>query len=101
MTQPSVYFTLEAPFVSILGLFSNALEGPGVLSSQRTKSRPAQALPPHRRADGVPAKELKRLKPLREWNGTSVLIAVHHPPFSFDATHGGSPDMLADLDAGV
>src|SRR6202163_2976711 len=35
MTQPGVYFRLDAPFVSILGLYSNVLDsGPGVISSQ-------------------------------------------------------------------
>jgi hypothetical protein len=34
MTQPGVYFTLDAPFVSIVGLYTNVLEGPGVISSQ-------------------------------------------------------------------
>jgi calcineurin-like phosphoesterase family protein len=34
MTQAGVYFTLDAPFVSIIGLYSNVLEGPGVISSQ-------------------------------------------------------------------
>ena len=33
MTQPGVYFTLDAPFVRIIGLFSNALEDPGVISN--------------------------------------------------------------------
>src|SRR5215831_3607541 len=37
MTQPGVYFTLDAPFVSIIGLYSNVLEGPGVISSQGGK----------------------------------------------------------------
>jgi hypothetical protein len=32
--QPGVYFTLEAPFVRILGLYSNCLEDPGVISNQ-------------------------------------------------------------------
>ncbi|MBV9942447.1 MAG: metallophosphoesterase, partial [Solirubrobacterales bacterium] len=34
MTQPGVYFTLDAPFVSIVGLYTNVLHGPGVISSQ-------------------------------------------------------------------
>src|SRR5262249_36226170 len=34
MTQPGFYFTLDAPFVRIIGLFSNALEDPGLISSQ-------------------------------------------------------------------
>src|SRR6266404_8371411 len=33
MTQPGIYFTLDAPFVRIIGLFSNALEDPGVISN--------------------------------------------------------------------
>jgi Calcineurin-like phosphoesterase len=28
MTQPGVYFTLDAPFASIIGLYSNVLDGP-------------------------------------------------------------------------
>ena len=34
MNQPGVYFTLDAPFVSIVGLYTNALDGPGILSTQ-------------------------------------------------------------------
>lgn len=34
MNQPGVYFTLDAPFVSIVGLYTNVLDGPGVLSTQ-------------------------------------------------------------------
>jgi hypothetical protein len=37
MTQPGVYFTLDAPFVSIIGLYTNASEGPGAISSQGGK----------------------------------------------------------------
>ncbi len=37
MTQPGVYFTLDAPFVRIIGLFSNALEDPGLISSQKNQ----------------------------------------------------------------
>src|SRR5256714_283506 len=34
MNQPGVYFTLDAPFVSLVGLYSNALEELGGISSQ-------------------------------------------------------------------
>src|ERR1700761_8483903 len=34
MTQPGVYFTLDAPFVSIIGLYTNVLEGPGVITAE-------------------------------------------------------------------
>ena len=37
MTQPGVYFTLDAPFVRIIGLFSNSLEDPGVISGEGKK----------------------------------------------------------------
>lgn len=42
MTQPGVYFTLEAPLVRILGIYSNMLENPGVISStvNRRRARP-------------------------------------------------------------
>ena len=35
MIQPGVYFTLEAPLVRILGIYSNMLENPGVISSTK------------------------------------------------------------------
>ncbi len=34
MIQPGVYFTFDAPFVRILGLYSNVLEDPGVISGE-------------------------------------------------------------------
>src|SRR5271169_988744 len=34
MIQPGVYFTFDAPFVRIIGLYSNVLEDPGVISSE-------------------------------------------------------------------
>jgi Calcineurin-like phosphoesterase len=40
MTQPGAYFTLDAPFVSIIGLYSNVLETFGVISSQGGRYAP-------------------------------------------------------------
>jgi hypothetical protein len=37
MTQPGVYFALDAPFVRIIGLFSNSLEDPGLISSENKR----------------------------------------------------------------
>ena len=34
MIQPGVYYTFDAPFVRILGVYSNVLEDPGVISGQ-------------------------------------------------------------------
>jgi hypothetical protein len=93
MTQPAVYFTLDAPFVSIIGLYSNVLEGPGVLSSQ------GGHFPLVNDQMDFLVSELARLKPQRDANKRAVIIALHHPPLSADAKHGGSSGALADLDA--
>jgi hypothetical protein len=42
--------------------------------------------------------ELTRLKPQRQANQRSVVLAVHHPPLSIDAVHGGSTGLQQDLD---
>src|SRR5215467_11501163 len=92
MTQPGVYFTLDAPFVSIIGLYSNVLEGPGVISSQGGHypigDEQLQFL----------TAELQRLKPEREAGQRAVLIACHHPPVSVDAKHGGTTGLAQDID---
>jgi len=94
MTQPGVYFTLDAPFVSIIGLYSNVLDsGAGVISSQKGH------FPLVDDQLTFLQNELKRLKPDREAGKRAVLLAVHHPPLSVDARHGGSSGELADIDA--
>ena len=93
MTQPAVYFTLDAPFVSIIGLYSNVLEGPGVISSQKGK------LPLTDVQLDFLKSELERLKPQRQAGQRAVVLAMHHPPLSADAHHGGSSGLEADLDS--
>jgi hypothetical protein len=92
MTQPGVYFTLDAPFVSIIGLYSNVLEGPGVISSQGghypVGDEQLQFL----------TSELQRLKPARQAGQRAVLVACHHPPVSVDAKHGGTTGLAEDID---
>jgi hypothetical protein len=95
MIQPGVYFTFEAPFVRILGLYSNVLEDPGVISGQTGSTSPNKILDSRQIAFLTAA--LKRVKS-DAFTG-AVIIAMHHPPFSGDATHGGSPLMLADIDS--
>ena len=101
MTQPGVYFTLDAPFVRIIGLFSNALEDPGLISSEKGKWK------------GVPdvqlaylTVQLQRIK-TEKYSG-AVLLAVHHPPFSYappqnaggaGGNHSSSTSMLREIDA--
>src|SRR5262249_53264640 len=98
MTQPGVYFTLDAPFVRIIGLFSNALEDPGVISNHSGKFPDV----PNFQIDYLKA-QLQRIK--TENYKHAVLLSVHHPPFSFSmkgsgagGNHGSSTDMLREID---
>jgi len=101
MTQPGVYFTLDAPFVRIVGLFSNALEDPGVISSKS----PLGGHVPDFQLEYLRA-QLARIK--SEKYPGAVILAVHHPPFSFSTkdhgagaggNHGSSVEMLREIDA--
>jgi hypothetical protein len=101
MTQPGVYFTLDAPFVRIIGLFSNSLEDPGVLSS---KDNEKWKTVPDFQLSYLEA-QLKRIKD-QNYKG-AVLLAVHHPPFSYappsngkgtGGNHSSSSDMLRQID---
>jgi hypothetical protein len=95
-----VYFTLDAPFVRIIGLFSNSLEDPGVISSENGHW------------SGVPDVQLDylaaqlQLAKSQKYAG-ALLLAIHHPPFSYapapkaggsGGNHGGSPNMLRQID---
>lgn len=91
MIAPSVYFTFDAPFVRILGLYSNVLEDPGVISSEGG-TRPTLD---SRQTDFLTA-ALERCK--QEHYAGAVIIAVHHPPFTGGIDHSGSPRMSADID---
>jgi len=94
MTQPGAYFTLDAPYVSIIGLYSNVLEGPGAISSQKG------AYPTLSDVQlGFLQNELLRLKPLRQAGQRAIVVALHHPPLSVDSVHGGSTGLSQDLDA--
>ncbi len=93
MTQPGVYFTLDAPFVSIIGLYSNVLEGPGVISSQGGRYPMADEQLQFLEA------ELTRLRPLRQAGERAVILAVHHPPLSVDRKSGGTKGLSDDIDA--
>jgi hypothetical protein len=94
MNQPGVYFTLDAPFVSIIGLYTNVLESPGVISSQDG------AYPTLAGDEQLHflSSELARLAPARKAGERAVLIACHHPPASIDANHGGSKGLARDID---
>jgi hypothetical protein len=91
MTQPGVYYTFDAPFVRILGLYSNVLEDPGVISNQGGTYPTLD-----QRQIAFLTAALGRVK--SENYAGAVIIAVHHPPFTGGSEHGGSPLMLADID---
>jgi Calcineurin-like phosphoesterase len=93
MDQPGVYFTLDAPFVSIVGLYTNVLESPGVISSQGGKY-PTLG---DEQLDFLTS-ELQRLAPARKAGERAVIIACHHPPASVDSKHGGSTGLADDID---
>jgi hypothetical protein len=99
MTQPGVYFTLDAPFVRVIALFSNSLEDPGVISSEQGKWT---AVPDFQLE--YLAAQLKRIKD-DNYQG-AVLLASHHPAFSYApqvasgarGNHGCSSAMLRQID---
>jgi len=97
MIQPGVYFTLEAPFVRILGIYSNMLEDPGVISSTQD---PKSGEP---KFDNLPDVQLEYLSAAldrvkqQSFKG-AVLLCVHHPPYAF-GNHSGSMVMLKEIDA--
>lgn len=88
MNQPAVYWLLDAPYVQIVGLYSNAAENPGFISG---------AIPGQAQKTWLLA-TLKTLAQQRK-NGPrkALVLATHHPPFS-SGGHSGSTQMLADID---
>ncbi len=92
MIQPGVYFTLDAPFAKILGIYSNVLEDPGVISGENGNN----TILDNRQIAFLTA-ALERAKS-DNFTG-AIIIAVHHPPFTGGSDHGGSPLMLQDIDS--
>lgn len=92
MTAPGVYFTLDAPFVRILGIYSNVLEDPGVISSEGgTRANVTDVQLTFLKT------ALARCKS-ENYQG-AVIIAVHHPPFTGGSVHFPSPNLSADIDS--
>ncbi len=88
VNQPGVYWLLDAPFVNIIGLYSNVAENPGFIQSESIGKKQVIWL----------AKILKNIQKAREKNiHKALIIAVHHPPLS-QGSHSSSVDMLSDID---
>ena len=77
MTEPNPYWTLDAQLVTVLGLYTNVPEGGEVKQTQ---------------ADWF----VQQLKAAPK--DKALIVALHHPPYSADAHHGGSQAMLDLLD---
>ena len=79
MTQPYVYWTLTAPFITIIGLYGNvdgSLDGTGTTTQQQWLTN-----------------QLKQADP-----STCIIVTVHQPPYSLDASHGGYPEIGNAID---
>jgi hypothetical protein len=82
MTQPYCYWVMDAPFVTIIGLYSNvegSLDARGRMDLQHFLNT--------QMADAEATKKL--------------IVTVHHPPYSLDSAHGGTPEILNAIDQAV
>jgi calcineurin-like phosphoesterase family protein len=79
MNQPYVYWTLNAPYVTMIGLFSNV---DGSLDKDGAKGEQYNWL----------VQQLKKAP-----NDKCLIISVHHPIFSLDTAHGGYGEIFNDL----
>jgi 3',5'-cyclic AMP phosphodiesterase CpdA len=77
MIQPNVYWTLEAPFVTIIGLYTNVPEGGQLDQYQLSWFESELTTAPADKA---------------------LIVTLHHPPCSFDGQHGGSLSMRQMLE---
>lgn len=81
MNQPNVYWTLETPLATIIGLHSNTPKFGIVTEEQREWFR----------------QELRSADKLRPEK--AVIVCIHHSPYSADINHGSSIPMIAFLEA--
>ncbi len=74
LSQPNVYFTLNCPFATIVGMYTNVPEHGSIDSKQQQWLTNEFATAPQDKA---------------------LIVALHHPIYSFDSYHSGSP-LMAD-----
>jgi hypothetical protein len=91
MTQPGVYFTLNAPFIKIIGLYSNTSETTGVLSGGVVGTAQSSFLLAQLRAAAAQRNQ-------KGSDSFALILAVHHPPFTISLDHFPSPQMLQEID---
>jgi hypothetical protein len=84
--QPGVYWLLKAPFINVIGLYSNIAEGPGDLRGASNDTKQIKWLQ-------------TTLAALKAAGGDkqALVIATHHPVFS-EGGHSGSDFLLSQID---
>ncbi|HEV2481550.1 MAG TPA: metallophosphoesterase [Puia sp.] len=89
VSQPAVYWWLDAYYVDIVALYSNIGEGPGYISGK---------IPGEDQKNWLKA-TLASIAKSRTGGGRrkGLIIASHHPPYSAGG-HDSSTDMLKDID---
>lgn len=80
MIQPNVYWTLDAPFVTMIGLYSNVPDGGVIKEDQFDWFKNELITAPKDKA---------------------LIVSVHHAPFSADDEHSGSDTVLKVLDKAI
>ena len=80
LSQPNVYFTLDCPFVTVVGMYTNVPEGGSIDSIQQQWLTNEFATAPADKA---------------------FIVALHHPIYSFDAFHSGSARMADALEQAI
>lgn len=94
MDQPGVYFTLNAPFIKFIGLYSNIGEGGQsgeIASTQRADIGTKQL-------DFLTAALTQAKAERGQGNYRAIALATHHPPFTGSPFHVPSPGMLKMID---
>jgi len=82
MTQPYVYWRLDTPLATFIGLYSNVegnLDNQPKGVQEHWLTQQLQAAPANK----------------------CLIVAVHHAPYSLDDFHGGSPNVLQSLDNSI
>jgi hypothetical protein len=72
MSLPNIYFTLDLPFATVVGMYTNVPEHGSIDSVQQQWLTNEFATAPQDKA---------------------LIVALHHPVYSFDDHHSGSPRM--------
>jgi hypothetical protein len=80
MTQPNVYWTLETPFVTFIGLYTNVPEGGWMDSNQIAWLQSELTAAPQDKA---------------------LIVSMHHPIYSADLYHSGSTYMHDTLNQAI